>query len=66
MEAQKALTNLLCFNTDKLIRFKFIEGCIDNIINNRAVVVSLRLLPKLLTSFNQLRLAGDMHHVSFV
>jgi hypothetical protein len=32
-------------------------------MNNNSVVVSLRLLPKLLTSFNQLRLTGDMHQV---
>lgn len=61
IEAQKALTNLLCFSTDKVIRFKFIEGCLDNLVKNKSVVVSLRLLPKLLTSFQPLRLT---HHTS--
>jgi ubiquitin carboxyl-terminal hydrolase 34 len=64
IESQKALTNLLCFGSDKHIRLKFIEGCINNIVENQAVVVSLRLLPKLLTSFNQLRLPGDIHQVT--
>ncbi|OXA42165.1 Ubiquitin carboxyl-terminal hydrolase 34 [Folsomia candida] len=31
IEAQKALTNLLCFGADKAIRLKFIEGCIRNV-----------------------------------
>ncbi|CAG7822666.1 unnamed protein product [Allacma fusca] len=64
IEAQKALTNLLCFNTDKLIRFKFIEGCLENLSNNRSIVISLRLLPKLLTSFQQIRVTSDIHQVT--
>lgn len=64
IEAQKALTNLLCFSTDKLIRFKFIEGCLDNLVKDKSVVVSLRLLPKLLTSFQQLRLTHHTTHAA--
>ncbi|XP_059475180.1 ubiquitin carboxyl-terminal hydrolase 34 [Neocloeon triangulifer] len=50
LEAEKSLANLLCYNTDKYIRLKFIEGCLENLKRNRCVVVSLRLLPKLLQS----------------
>lgn len=42
---------------------KFIEGCLHNLANNTSVIVSLRLLPKLLTSFQQFR-GLDMHHVT--
>ncbi|XP_050545386.1 ubiquitin carboxyl-terminal hydrolase 34 [Daktulosphaira vitifoliae] len=55
LEAEKALFNLVCFNTDRAIRMKFIEGCLDNIQKNKAVVISLRLLPKLFASFHQFR-----------
>lgn len=61
-EAEKALGSLLCYNTDKAIRKKFIEGCLDNLANHRSVAVSLRLLPKLFSSFQQLR-GTDMHQV---
>lgn len=64
IEAQKALTNLLCFSTDKFIRFKFIEGCLENLVKNKSVVVSLRLLPKLLTSFQPLRLTHHSSHAA--
>ncbi|XP_039283222.1 ubiquitin carboxyl-terminal hydrolase 34 isoform X3 [Nilaparvata lugens] len=65
LEAEKALCNLLCYNSDKLIRMKFIEGCLDNVAKNWSVVVSLRMLPKLFTSFQQLR-GGNMetNHVT--
>eukprot|EP00095_Tigriopus_kingsejongensis_P002851 maker-scaffold442_size170051-snap-gene-0.33 protein:Tk02851 transcript:maker-scaffold442_size170051-snap-gene-0.33-mRNA-1 annotation:"hypothetical protein TcasGA2_TC009817" len=55
MEAEKALSGLLCFNIDKIIRLKFIEGCINNIALNDSVAVSLRLLPKLIQSFHNFR-----------
>jgi hypothetical protein len=51
-EAEKALTNLLCYNMERYIRVKFIEGCLNNLEHNRSVVVSLRLLPKLFQSFH--------------
>ncbi|XP_052133303.1 ubiquitin carboxyl-terminal hydrolase puf isoform X2 [Frankliniella occidentalis] len=63
IEAEKALSNLLCFNTERLIRMKFIEGCLQNIANNWSVVVSLRMLPKLLTSFQHVR-NMDTHQVA--
>ncbi|XP_034942559.1 ubiquitin carboxyl-terminal hydrolase puf [Chelonus insularis] len=63
LEAEKALCNLLCFNVDRLIPMKFIEGCLENLAGNRSVVVSLRLLPKLLSSFQQFS-AMDAHTIT--
>ncbi|XP_012254828.2 ubiquitin carboxyl-terminal hydrolase 34 [Athalia rosae] len=63
LEAEKALCNLLCFNVDRLIPMKFIEGCLENLASNRSVVVSLRLLPKLLASFQQFG-AMDAHTIT--
>ncbi|XP_015123639.1 ubiquitin carboxyl-terminal hydrolase 34 [Diachasma alloeum] len=63
LEAEKALCNLLCFNVDRLIPMKFIEGCLENLAANRSVVVSLRLLPKLLASFQQFG-AMDAHTIT--
>ncbi|CAH0550563.1 unnamed protein product [Brassicogethes aeneus] len=60
LEAEKTLCNLICYTPDKEIRMKFIEGCLNNLANNASVVVSLKMLPKLLTSFRGL----DMHHVT--
>lgn len=37
LEAEKALCALLCSSTDKFIRIKFIEGCLDNLANHRYV-----------------------------
>jgi ubiquitin carboxyl-terminal hydrolase 34 len=34
-EAEKQLHNLVCYQTDKRIRIKFIEGCILNLKNNK-------------------------------
>ncbi|KAJ8674345.1 hypothetical protein QAD02_005607 [Eretmocerus hayati] len=53
IEAEKALCNLLCYNIDRSIPMKFIEGCLENLASNRSVVISLRILPKLLASFQQ-------------
>lgn len=55
LEAEKVLGTLLCFHTDKIIRTRFIEGCLQNLAENRSVVTSLRLLPKLFASFQQFR-----------
>ncbi|XP_067617273.1 ubiquitin carboxyl-terminal hydrolase puf [Eurosta solidaginis] len=63
LEAEKALATLLCFSMDRQLRTKFIEGCLQNLANNRSVVVSLRLLPKLFASFQHFRPA-DTHHVT--
>lgn len=62
-EAEKALATLLCFNTDKFIRTRFIEACLSNLANHESVVVSLRLLPKLFASFQQFR-SSYSHYVS--
>ncbi|XP_071450552.1 ubiquitin carboxyl-terminal hydrolase 34 [Hetaerina americana] len=63
LEAEKALYNLLCFNTERVIRMKFIEGCLENLAKNQSVVVSLRLLPKLFASFQQFR-GMDTHRIT--
>ncbi|CAH2011093.1 unnamed protein product [Acanthoscelides obtectus] len=60
VEAEKTLCNLICYTPDKEIRMKFIEGCLNNLANNVSVIVSLRMLPKLLSSFRGL----DIHHVT--
>ncbi|KAI5706705.1 hypothetical protein M8J75_010579 [Diaphorina citri] len=62
LEAEKVLNNLLCFNTEKSIRKKFIEGCLENIENNRSVVISLKLLPKLFSSFQTSPYSHHHHH----
>jgi ubiquitin carboxyl-terminal hydrolase 34 len=62
-EAEKALTSLLCYNMERLIRMKFIEGCLDNVAKNDSVALSLRLLPKLFSSFHNFR-GMDTHEVS--
>ncbi|XP_059621857.1 ubiquitin carboxyl-terminal hydrolase puf [Phlebotomus argentipes] len=63
LEAEKALGTLLCFNTDKFIRMKFVEGCLMSLANNKSVIVCLRLLPKMFASFQQFR-ATDTHQVT--
>ena len=50
-EAEKSLVTLLCFNMERFIRMKFIEGCLSNVAKNHSVAISLRLLPKLFQSF---------------
>ncbi len=34
-EAEKQLFMLVCYQTDRQIKIKFIEGCISNLKNNR-------------------------------
>ncbi|XP_075147597.1 ubiquitinyl hydrolase 1 puf [Haematobia irritans] len=63
LEAEKALATLLCFSNDRHLRTKFIEGCLQNLANNKSVIVSLRLLPKLFASFQQFR-PSDTHQVT--
>lgn len=41
IEAEKALSNLLCFNTERVIRMKFIEGCLKNLATNWFVSISI-------------------------
>ncbi|XP_012941309.1 ubiquitin carboxyl-terminal hydrolase 34 [Aplysia californica] len=62
-EAEKALTTLLCCSNDRQIRTKFIEAIIDNLAKNKSVVVSLRLLTKLFSSFNSMRPIGGSYKV---
>ena len=63
VEAEKALTNLLCYNMERVIRMRFIEGCLKNLETNRSVVVSLKLLPKLLQSFHNFP-GSDTHDMT--
>jgi ubiquitin carboxyl-terminal hydrolase 34 len=42
---------------------KFIEGCLNNVARNDSVAMSLRLLPKLFSSFQNFR-GMDTHEVS--
>uniref|UniRef100_A0A1A9ZZN0 ubiquitinyl hydrolase 1 n=1 Tax=Glossina pallidipes TaxID=7398 RepID=A0A1A9ZZN0_GLOPL len=63
LEAEKALATLLCFSNDRQLRTKFIEGCLHNLANNKSVIVSLRLLPKLFASFQQFR-PSDTHQIT--
>lgn len=44
LEAEKALYTLLGYNTDKIIRFKFIEACLENLANHTFVLFILSLL----------------------
>lgn len=37
-EAEKILFGLVCYNTDKSIKMKFIEGCLENVQKNRYVL----------------------------
>ncbi|KAH9519588.1 Ubiquitin carboxyl-terminal hydrolase 34 [Bulinus truncatus] len=62
-EAEKALTNLLCCSNDRQIRTKFIEAIIDNLARDKSVVVSLRLLTKLFSSFNSMRPMGGSYKI---
>ena len=48
---------------DRLIRIKFVEGCLQNIGKNESVAISLRLMPKLFQSFHNFR-GMDTHEVS--
>ncbi|XP_066282190.1 ubiquitin carboxyl-terminal hydrolase 34-like isoform X3 [Branchiostoma lanceolatum] len=64
VEAEKLLCSLVCWFTDRQIRMRFIEGCLENLANNSSVVVSLRLLPKLFGSFQQYRNTYDTHWIT--
>lgn len=63
LEAEKALGTLLCYSTDRLLRTKFIEGCLQNLASHKSVIVSLRLLPKLFASFQQFG-TNDTHEIT--
>ncbi|KAL9953976.1 hypothetical protein ACROYT_G041461 [Oculina patagonica] len=57
-EAEKLLCQLICYTGEKKIRMKFIEGCVANLAANRSIVMSIQLLPKLFSSFQQF-VSGD-------
>ncbi|KAK7104124.1 hypothetical protein V1264_018890 [Littorina saxatilis] len=60
IEAEKALHSLVCYSVDRCIKTKFIEACIQNLANHKSVYVSLRLLPKIFSSFQSFR--NSEHH----
>ncbi|GAB6022101.1 hypothetical protein CHUAL_006244 [Chamberlinius hualienensis] len=62
-EAEKVLSSLVCWSTDRMIRMKFIEGCLHNLAANTSVYLALRLLPRLFGSFQQYRGRADTHSV---
>ncbi|KAF3852699.1 hypothetical protein F7725_006054 [Dissostichus mawsoni] len=62
--AEKLLCSLVCWFTDRQIRMRFIEGCLDNLAHHRSVVVSLRLLPKLFGTFQQFGSSYDTHWIT--
>ncbi|KAL1414802.1 hypothetical protein MTO96_007263 [Rhipicephalus appendiculatus] len=64
LEAEKVLCSLVCWYVDRSVRTQFIEGCLRNLAQSRSVVVSLRLLPKLLASFQQPREGADTHCIT--
>ena len=45
------------------LRVKFIEGCLRNLELNRSAVISLKLLPKLLQSFQNFP-GSDTHEMT--
>lgn len=53
IEVENALINLVMSFGDRYIRYKFIEACLENLSVGSSVIISLRLLPRLM-SFNAL------------
>lgn len=66
LNCEKILFSLICCLSDKRLRMKFIEGCMNNISQNRSVIISLRLLPKLLMSFDQQRGKNEIHALTMM
>lgn len=50
-EIQKLLWQLICYSGNKKVRMVFIKGCLENIKKNRSVIVSFKILPKILSIF---------------
>jgi len=53
IEVENVLVNLVMSSGDRFIRYKFIEACLENLSKGVSVIISLRLLPRLM-SFNTL------------
>lgn len=66
LNCEKILFSLICCLSYKRLRMKFIEGCMNNISQNRSVIISLRLLPKLLMSFDQQRGKNEIHALTMM
>lgn len=49
--AEKIFWNTICCASNRDMRFKFIDGCLDNLSKNYSVIISIRLLQKLFSSF---------------
>lgn len=54
LEVENVLVNLVMSFGDRYIRYRFIEACLENLSLGTSVIISLRLLPKLM-SFNTIR-----------
>lgn len=52
-EIENVLVNLIMSFNDRFVRYRFIEACLENLSTGSSVVMSLRLLPRLM-SFNTL------------
>ena len=63
-ECEKILCGLIGWVNDRNIRMKFIEGCLENLEKNRSIVISLKLLPKLLITFPQFRGTMETHTIT--
>lgn len=50
-EAQKLLWQLICYSGNRTVRMVFIKGCLENIKQNRSVILSFKILPKILSMF---------------
>lgn len=48
-EAEKILIGLVCYNTDKSIKMKFIEGCLENVQKNKYDISLSRFINKFKT-----------------
>lgn len=51
VEIENVLVNLVMSFGERYIRYRFIEACLENLSHGTSVIISLRLLPKLM-SFN--------------
>lgn len=51
VEIENVLVNLVMSFGDRYIRYRFIEACLENLSSGTSVIISLRLLPRLM-SFN--------------
>ncbi|MGQ4828141.1 hypothetical protein, partial [Enterococcus faecalis] len=51
--AERILWVTICTGSNRDIRLRFIDGCLDNLAKNQSVIVSIKLLHKLFVSLSQ-------------